>query len=334
MVARRGAGVEVRRHRHGHAGGDPPAHRRRRLTQIQRGERKTHRHHPGPRHGRETHVGCTLQVIGRRGPHLRCELGAAARGELVGVKLGAEPRGPRRDQEAPGLVHRKGRALDEHVAERRQALAGDQRDQLIGQQAEVGRAIVAKLGRHHVRPEEGRHQPHGLHPREGAVHLEQPELVLAVEPIAALALDRRDAEREHLAQEAGRALYQLGVGRRAGEPHRLRDAAARRRNLQVAPPEDPLLEFVGAPAAEGQMGVAVHQAGDHQAAAGVEPLGTGVGGGQLTPRAYPADRLPFPYERRIGDRVDLALPAFGAAGGELGDVFEELHTAERRLESP
>ena len=99
------------------------------------------------------------------------------------------------------------------------------------------------------------------------------------------------------------------------------DAAARRGDLEIAPAQDPLLELVGAPAGEGEMGVAVDQAGNHQPPAGIEPLGT-----RDTPPAArargPTQRIasPIPGQRGVGDDVDVALPALGATGGELADV--------------
>ena len=98
-----------------------------------------------------------------------------------------------------------------------------------------------------------------------------------------------------------------------------------RGDLEVAPAQEPLLELVRPPAAEGEMGVAVDQAGNHQPAAGIVALGVAELRRQCRAGADPADAVAFPHQRGVRDRVDLPLPAFGAAGGELADVLEEVH---------
>jgi hypothetical protein len=231
----------------------------------------------------------------------------------------------RRREEAASLVHGERRPLDEDVAERSETLAPDGRNQVVGPQGQVSGPVVTELGWNDVGAKERGHQAHGLGFREPAIQPQQAELVLPVEAVAALALHGRHAEREHVAEEAGGAGRELLVAGGTGEPHGPRDPAAGRRDLEVTPSEQPLLELLRAPAAERQMGVAVHQARDDQAATRVEPGGAGVGFGDVGPRAYPENGRPLPHQRRVGNGVDLALPAVGAAGDELRNIVEEVH---------
>ena len=217
-------------------------------------------------------------------PHRRCTRGgrptpppfgrraAPPRAQLVGVELWAEPAAcAARISGAP----RRPRTPSAERTRRSTwpALARDQGNQLVNEEVEIARAVGAELGRHHVRAQEGRDQPDRLRGGQRPVDPQQPELVLAVEPVAALALDRRHAERPACPPESRRPAPAYSTSRcLAGEPHRSRDAAASHRDLQVASAEDPLLELVGAPAAEGEVGVAIDQPPDHQAATRVQTL--------------------------------------------------------------
>ena len=68
----------------------------------------------------------------------------------------------------------------------------------------------------------------------------------------------------------------------------------------------------------------IDETGNHEHAPGVHPLRGTICRRQLPARPDPLDNAILPRERRVGDRMDLPLPSFGAAGGELGDVVEEL----------
>ena len=127
---------------------------------------------------------------------------------------------------------------------------------------------------------------------------------------------------------------QIRLAGRPGLPYGGHDAAAGPRDVEIAPASKPLLELVGPPAGKGQMGVAVYQPGNHQPPTRVDPLGPPVLRRQLLLRADPADHaIVIPRHRGVGNGVDVALPALGATGGELGDVVQgasiERHPAQR-----
>ncbi len=114
-----------------------------------------------------------------------------------------------------------------------------------------------------MRAEKRRHQAHRLFVGQPAIHPEQLQLGIGVESVAALALNRGDAEREHLPEKARGSLQQICLGGRPGLPHGGHYATAIARDLQIAPAAKTLLEIVGSPAGKGEMGVAVYQARNH-----------------------------------------------------------------------
>ncbi len=100
--------------------------------------------------------------------------------------------------------------------------------------------------------------------------LERAQLAGGREPVAGLAFERGRAGAEHLAGEPLRLrehgfVSGLAQGSRGGS-----DAAAGARDLLVRHARDLLLVLLGAPARERQMGVAVDEAREQRAAAGVD----------------------------------------------------------------
>src|SRR6185503_1956000 len=106
-------------------------------------------------------------------------------------------------------------------------------------------------------------------------------LVVDVETVAALALHGGDPECKHLFQESRGFVAQLLLGGLPGLAHRRGDAAAALRNVEIAPAPKPLVEFVGSPAAKGQVGMAVDQPWYHQPPTGIDSLGSSIGRWQV-----------------------------------------------------
>jgi len=71
------------------------------------------------------------------------------------------------------------------------------------------------------------------------------------------------------------------------------------------------------------VGVAVDQSRYDQPATGVHRPGRAVLGRQLSPRPHPLDGVAFPDQGGVGKEMNLRLTAFGPAGGQLADVFED-----------
>ena len=89
------------------------------------------------------------------------------------------------------------------------------------------------------------------------------------------------------ASQSTRACLEVGLGRRTRLPHGGSDAAASRRDVEVGRALDALLEFVGPPSAEGEMGMTIDQPGKDGHAPGVLDREAGERAGYLTGRDQP-----------------------------------------------
>jgi hypothetical protein len=86
-----------------------------------------------------------------------------------------------------------------------------------------------------------------------------------------------------------------------------------------------LLELAGAPAGEGEVGVAIDETGDHEPASGVEALVRPVFEREVGLGPEPEELAVAPGEGGFADGVDLGLTALGAAGGEVAYVAKDRH---------
>ena len=126
-------------------------------------------------------------------------------------------------------------------------------------QVEVGRAVAARLRRYDVGAEEGRLVG------DLAGQPQRALLVVDVEPVAALDLDGRRAERAHLGDAGARSRAELVVARRPGRRDGDPDAAA-----VVGDARHPGAELGRPVARVDEVAVAVDEAGHHGAAAEVD----------------------------------------------------------------
>ena len=163
---------------------------------------------------------------------------------------------------------------------------------------------------------------------ESAIHAQESEFRLEIQAVAALRLDRRYAERDHLGEEAVRPIKEGLLVECPRGPHRGPDPASSRGDLQVVPAPDPVGELARPPAAEGEVGVRVHETRDDEAPSGI-PLGfTPVFRGKRRGRSGPADDPVPPHEGRVADEPDVVLADRVRAGGETADVREARHGGE------
>ena len=142
-------------------------------------------------------------------------------------------------------------------------------------------------------------------PARGAQRL---RLVVEVEPVAGLDLDRRDAFGDQRIEARQRLPHQLVLARRAQRLDGRDDAAAGPRHLFVGGAGQPHLELVGAVAGMDEMGVAVDQAGRDPAAVAVDDLGAGGSGrGKLGFRAGIDDPAAARGDRAVLDDAEAGL---------------------------
>ncbi len=116
------------------------------------------------------------------------------------MQLGAQPEARGRLQDTSRLLDRVGRVLHEHVAELGESALCHLWERALDRGAQVPVPIVAVLRRHDVGTQERAHKGEGLGLVQLAVHLEQLELVVVGQTVAALALDGGDTQGRHLAQ--------------------------------------------------------------------------------------------------------------------------------------
>ena len=265
-------------------------------------------------------------MIGRNRSQLGGKLRPTHGAQLVSMHLGPQTVALRGQQDAPSLFHRERALLHEDVAETRQVRGRRGGNHLLDHLRHVVLAPRPKLRRDYVGAEEGWDDA-----LEGArAHLpidpEQPELLLDAESVPGLGLHRSDAQPRHAEQMVEAPGLQDRIGGRSRLGHGGGDAAARRRDLQVALPHDALLELLRPPAAEGEVGVAIHQPRDDDSAAGVLPGEPRERRGDRALRSHPADGFSFPRERGPRKRMHGLLAALLPALVEQGDVGEEGHT--------
>ena len=149
---------------------------------------------------------------------------------------------------------------------RRRSPAASRRQTMV----DIGVLVAVRLRRQRMRAEEGgahRHRPLVAEPARGAQRL---RLVVEVEAVAGLDLDRGDAFGDQRVEARQRLRDELVLARRARRLDRGDDAAAGPRDLLIGRAGEPHLELVGAVAGIDEMGVAVDQAGRDPAAVAVD----------------------------------------------------------------
>ena len=125
-----------------------------------------------------------FEVIGRHRADFGRERRAAAVVQLIRVQLRAKAVRLTRAKNRARLLARKGRVLDEHIAEGRETAATDLGNQVVTEEVDVVLTPLAVFGRDHVCAEEGGNDAERVRVVERAIHLEQLQFVVAVEAIA------------------------------------------------------------------------------------------------------------------------------------------------------
>src|ERR671920_1747800 len=211
-------------------------------------------------------------MIRRKCTQLGGELGTAAGGQLISVQFGTETGRLRGSKNSRGLGDAERRVLHKDITAGRELLPGNLGNQPGDEKLHVLGPPVSELGRNHVSAQKGRDQTHWLLRCESAIHPKELELVLLIQSVAALALDRRDSQGEHCDKKSARAGHQLVFGGRPGLADSGENSPTGPSDFEVTLALSAGDELVRSPAGKGQMGVAIDQAGDDQAAAGIESL--------------------------------------------------------------
>ncbi len=246
------------------------------VSQEEGGGGQEHRHHPGV--GQQAGLGGAgvVQVIGADGTQFGGQ-GATPRGaHLLGVDLEAQAQAAGALEDAASLGGAEGALLHEHVGEVGQAPAGHLGQHLLKDDLDVGLGVRAVLGGDHVGPQEGAAHIMAEVIGQAAADLQEAQFAFGGEAVAAFGLHAGDALGQQMLQavpgQAGEVLHTGG----AGGPDGGGDATTAAGDLLVADAAAAGLKVGEAIAGEDQMGVAVHQPGQHQG--GLERLAGDLGG--------------------------------------------------------
>ncbi len=172
-----------------------------------------------------------LQMIAGKRPEFGTQGGRTARRELLGVDANPEPQLPCAREQSPRVIQIESDRFDECVHAIGELLLAHSRQQLIDHKIDIFTRI--RIGRHGVCRQEGRHQPHARLSRQLTDDPQHLDLVLDVEAIAALDLERGHSFRGQGGESRARSLCQLTFTRGAHCPHRGDDASARACDFRV-----------------------------------------------------------------------------------------------------
>jgi len=277
--------------------------RRGRFADTVIGAGQHHRDGGGARNRLGARLVGVFEVVGRKRTKARGEAGGAQVRELVGVQLHRQAMPPRRFEDARHLLRRKADTVAEGIDGVGEPLRRDRRQPFLDDEVDVAVLVTPRFRRQRMRRQiAGRHSDPAL-ATQAACHTKLPRFRVAVEAVARLHLDRRDAlgdqrvqPRQRLAEQ--RCLIGLPGRRDGGE-----DAAALPGDLFVGRTLDPQLELARAVAGVHDMGVAIDQPGSDPAARAIRHLRRAATlGGQL--RLRPGiDDAPIPAgdgARRVG----------------------------------
>ena len=248
-------------------------------------------------------------MIDRDGAEFDPEFRPAGGLELLRVQLGREAGAPPRLDYAARLLEREDAGLAEDVAEPRPP--GDRGNHLVNDRVDVLAATPRELARHLVRPHEGRDQVDRLETGDPPDHVEDLDLVLRRQAVAALRLGRRRPVLHHPPRARPRLAQQF---RRAGLPHPVdgrEDPAARLRDLHITRALEAHLELALARPGEDEVRVRIDQSRRDDPPHRVErppraePL-------PHRPRGADADAPAADRDRAVGEDREILHLAVGA----------------------
>ena len=322
-------------HGHGHAGfAQLRDGRQVRVAQRVVGAGQQHGHGAGGLHGGDAVLRQVLDVVARQRTVARGQGRAAHVRELLGMQFDGDAELLRSLKHLLRFGQREGNAFAEHVHRIDQAFGRERGQHLVADQVGVVLAAAGVFGRQRMRAEEGGAHRDAEGCAQAAGHAQLLALVLQRQAVAGLDLDGADAFVEQGLQAGSCEGKEFVLGRLARGLDGRHDAAAGLGHFFVRGARQPHGEFVGPLAAIDEVGVAVHQAGRGQGAAGIVAGEVCVGGGQRGGGAYPAHRASLHHHagRRsgrqrciehseFGHRAQVVPDAVGAGGWKLGHGY-------------
>jgi hypothetical protein len=228
------------------------------------------------------------------------------------------------------LRDRECAAIAKHVAKFRQTSRGDGRNPPPRQKIHIGIRTAAIFRRHRVRAEKGRADINGLLLMQLVVNLQDFQLALPVQPVAALRFDRGGPVRREFVEVHSRPSLQL-LCRSAPQPF---DGGANSTtgtgDLLIRCPADSLVVFGCAATGKNQMGVRVNESRQDHAAMEVQLFRASRAAQPFDPPARTDRGNPVVanQQRAIADDPKFAEPTpaprdgpaqrqeFGAAGNQ------------------
>ena len=179
----------------------------------------------------------------------------------------------RRREHRACLVFGKRAIVAKSIAIVRQPRSRNLRNQFLGYPAHIPRAHSCKLRRNSVRRQQRGHNRRRSLLIEPLHHAQHLQLRRALQPVARFRLHRRRARPQHPVAMPARLSQQLILSSRARHRHRAQNRSARRRNLLIRRPLNPLFKLRRAIPRKNQVRMRIHKSRRHAAAPGVDHCG-------------------------------------------------------------
>ena len=202
-----------------------------------------------------------LQMIGRKGPILRRQLGSVLVRQLFGMKAHSKSAVRGRLEQALDLIRSEGDVLAKGVDTLRDALLCGGGNKLVDDFADIMRPTVALVRWERMESEERRDDAHRFVRAELICDFEQSKFASWLKPIAGLDLDRGAAAAHQCMKAPSALLQQLLVRGFRGEPDGRCNSAAGLRYIRVARASTAHCMLVGAGSPENKVGVTVDETG-------------------------------------------------------------------------
>ncbi len=206
-------------------------------------------------------------MVGRQSAILGGKRGAMLVGQLFGVKPYSQAVRRGRLEQAFDLVRGERNGVAISIDDSDLPRLGGGGDQLVDDVAQIMRSAVALGSGDGVKREQGRDDPHCRSIAERVGELEEAQFALYLEAVASFHLDRRATAAHQCVKASARAGQQVFVACSRGFGDGRGDSAAGLGDFLIGRSSAAHRMFVGAIAAEDQMGVTIDQTGRDPGAA-------------------------------------------------------------------
>jgi hypothetical protein len=224
----------------------------------------------GAAHGFEAGRFGGFEVVSGACAELTGEGDAAVGAKLLGVQAQLQAVVLGGGEDGARLGEGEGMVVAEDIAEAGEAVLGDVREQIVGDEAEIAWAVVLELRRHGMRSQQRGNDAQRGALLERAEDVEDLQFGVAGEAVAGLGFNGGGAATEEPVSVVEGGYGEVFEALVAGLADSGEDSTACGSDLLIGLAGDALLELGDAVAAEDEMGVGVDEAGEDGAFGGVD----------------------------------------------------------------